>query len=97
MRRGCFVEIIESEKMRYRFFIVERKYIKDMVRAISVRGFVMLYAMEALIAYSKNKPRMPPQAENNSHSLGGFERLANGVNKLLGKFRNGIKSAGTLK
>jgi hypothetical protein len=88
MRRGCFVEIIESEKIRYRFFIVERKYIKDMVRAINVRGFVLLYAMEALIAYSTSKAKAHPQEKNKGHPLSKFERLTNGVRQLLDKFRN---------
>ncbi len=42
MRRGCFVEIIESEKMHYRYFIVERKSHKDPIRVMSVRGYVMI-------------------------------------------------------
>lgn len=95
MRRGCFVEIIESEKMRYRFFIVERKQIKDVVRAISVRGFVLLYAMEALIAYSKSKPRTSPQTENKKYPLSLLGQLTNGVTQLLGKLR--IKGVHTLK
>lgn len=60
MRRGCFIEIIENEKMRYRFFIVERKHIKDMVRAINVRGFMLLYAMEALIAHTRRNDTIIP-------------------------------------
>lgn len=92
MRRGCFVEMIESEKMCYRFFIVERKQIKDVVRAISVRGFVLLYAMEALIAYSKSKPITSPKVEKETYSPSGFKRLVNDVTQLLGKFRQGIKS-----
>lgn len=88
MRRGCFVEIIESEKIRYRFFIVERKHIKDVVRAINIRGFVLLYAMEALIAYSTSKAKAHPQEKNKGHPLSKFERLTNGVRQLLDKFRN---------
>jgi hypothetical protein len=97
MRRGCFVEIIESEKMRYRFFIVERKNIKDVVLTINVRGFVLLYAMEALIAYSKNKPRTSLHTENKKHKLSLFKQMANNAARLFGRFRNGIKGASTLK
>lgn len=90
MRRGCFVEIVESEKMRYRYFIVERKYIKDVIRVMNVRGYVMLYAMEALIAYSKNKPKLPPQPNNMNHPQGGFERLARGTTQFLSRFRKKV-------
>lgn len=97
MRRGCFVEIIESEKMRYRIFIVERKHIKDEVRAINVRGFVLLYAMEALIAYSTSKAKASPHEGNKGHPLSKFERLTNSVSQLLSKLRNSIKNEGTLR
>lgn len=97
MRRGCFIEIIESKNVRYRFFIIERKHVKDVVRAINVRGFVLLYAMEALIAYSKNKLKSSLQAENRSQPLGKFEQLANSVSQLLSKLRNRITHLSTLK
>ncbi|MES2013995.1 MAG: hypothetical protein V4445_09595, partial [Pseudomonadota bacterium] len=90
MRRGCFVEIIESKNMRYRFFIVERRNINDVVRAINVRGFVLLYAMEALIAHSTSKPRASPKTENIQRELSVFSKIMSRVTKLVGVFRNGI-------
>lgn len=92
MRRGCFVEIAESEKVRHRFFIVERKNIKDVVRAINVRGFVILYAMEALIAYSQSKPETFVPPENKHLPQGRLERLVNGIHQLLGQFKSKSES-----
>lgn len=75
MRRGCFVEIIENEKMCYRYFIVERKNIKDVVRAINVRRFVLIYAMEALIAYSKESLDSPKKTQDKNEPDNLFDRL----------------------
>lgn len=60
MRRSCFVEITESKKTLYRFFIIERKYIKDVVRAIDVGDFELRRAIEALIAYPSHNQQVIP-------------------------------------
>ncbi|MDP2102687.1 MAG: hypothetical protein Q8J59_11660 [Methylotenera sp.] len=87
MRRGCFVEITGS-KTSYRFFIVERQNIKDVVLAVNIRNFELLYAMEALIAYSKNKlSRSNQQKENKKPSFSLLNKVTNGIIQLFGKLK----------